>query len=78
MMKFYRQFYQTRTKKSSKQNIQWSIDILQGFRACTVLLMAHFPHYHDTEHYLHLNIPPVNVGILMIIGTYDNWNIYYN
>ena len=38
MMKFYKQFYETWTKKSSKQNIVWSINMLWGFRACTVQL----------------------------------------
>ena len=31
-----------------------------------------FDHYHNTEFYLHMNIPAVNSGMLMIIQTYDS------
>ena len=33
--------------------------------------MGYFPRYHNTQHYLHMNIPAVNTGMLMIIETYD-------
>ena len=37
-----------------------------------VLLMGYFPHYHNTEYYLHMNFPTVNTGMLVIIETYDS------
>ena len=50
----------------------------KSFRACTVLLMGYFPHYHNTECYLHMNFPTVNTGMLMIIETDDSgWFIPY-
>ena len=44
--------------------------MLKGFRTSTVLRMSYFPHYHNTEYYLHTNIPAVNAGMLMIIKTF--------
>ena len=44
--------------------------MLKGFRTFTVLRMSYFPHYHNTEYYLHTNIPAVNAGMLMIIKTF--------
>ena len=46
--------------------------MLCGLRACAVLLMGYFPHYHNTEHYLHMNNLAVDNGILIIIKTYDS------
>ena len=48
------------------------MDMLKGFSACTVLLMGYFPHYHNAEYYLHINIPAVNSRMLIIIETYDS------
>ena len=72
-MKLYTQFHQTRTKKNLPNETLCEAHLmLKGFRACTVLLMGNFPHYRNTEYYLHMNIPAVNTRMLMIMETYDS------
>ena len=41
-------------------------------------VMGYFPHYHNTEFYLYMNIPAVNTGMVMTIETYhsDRFNPY--
>ena len=50
--------------------------MLQGFRACTVLLIGYFLYYCDTEYYFHMNIPAVNTGMLLLIETYHSDRSY--
>ena len=77
-LKFCRQFYEKRKKKTFQTKYCVKHGHVIRFQSvyCTIdVLLSSLPHYWVL---LHMNIPTINTGMLIIIKAYDNdWFIIY-